>query len=119
MLLQPRQHIAQAITRKGGLFHGGASLTGARLNEITQSRESDLKPEVNPDHRSEVIWMLDITPAAGTVKTGLARKVPLHPHLIEQGFLSYVQTRVGLPLFYDPKRARKKSEKNPYFKKNW
>jgi integrase len=91
--------------------------TGARLNEITQARQPDLKPEVNPDDRSEVIWMLDITPAAGTVKTGLARKVPLHPHLIEQGFLSYVQTRVGLPLFYDPKRARKKSEENPYFKK--
>jgi integrase len=91
--------------------------TGARLNEITQARQSDLKPEVNPDDRTEVIWMLDITPAAGTVKTGMARKVPLHPHLIEQGFLSYVQTRVGLPLFYDPKRARKKSEENPYNRK--
>jgi hypothetical protein len=29
----------------------------------------------------------------------------------------YVQTRVGLPLFYDPRRARKKSVENPYFKK--
>jgi integrase len=91
--------------------------TGARLNEITQARQSDVKPEVNPDDRTEVIWMLDITPEAGTVKTGMARKVPLHPHLIDQGFLNYVQTRVGLPLFYDPKRARKKSEENPYYKK--
>ena len=91
--------------------------TGARLNEITQARQSDLKPEVNPDDRGETIWMFDITPDAGTVKTGMARKVPLHPHLIEQGFLDYVRTRLGLPLFYDPRRARKKSEENPYFKK--
>jgi integrase len=91
--------------------------TGARLNEITQARQSDIKPEVNPDDRNEIIWMLEITPEAGTVKTGMARKVPIHPHLIEEGFLSYVQTRVGLPLFYDPKRARKKSAENPYFKK--
>jgi hypothetical protein len=91
--------------------------TGARLNEITQARESDLKSELNPDDPNESIWMLDITPAAGTVKTGMARKVPLHPHLIEQGFLKYARTRTGLPLFYDPKRARKKSEENPYYKK--
>jgi integrase len=91
--------------------------TGARLNEITQARQSDLERVVNPDDRNEVIWMLDITPEAGTVKTGTARKVPLHPHLIEQGFLNYAQTRTGLPLFYDPKRARKKSQENPYYKK--
>jgi integrase len=91
--------------------------TGARLNEITQARQSDLERVVNPDDRSEEIWMLNITPDAGTVKTGMARRVPLHPHLIEDGFLDYVRTRVGLPLFYDPKRARKKSAENPYFKK--
>jgi integrase len=91
--------------------------TGARLNEITQARESDLRSEFNLDDPNEPIWMLDITPAAGTVKTGMARKVPLHPHLIDQGFLEYAQTRIGLPLFYDPKRARKKSEENPYYKK--
>jgi integrase len=91
--------------------------TGARINEITQARYSDLTPEVNPDDPNELIWMLNITPAAGTVKTGKARKVPLHPHLIDQKFLDYVRTRVGLPLFYDPKRARKKSEENPYYKK--
>jgi integrase len=91
--------------------------TGARLNEITQARQSNLERVVNPDDRSEEIWMLNITPAAGTVKTGVARKVPLHPHLIEQGFLKYARTRAGFPLFYDPKRARKKSEENPYYKK--
>jgi integrase len=91
--------------------------TGARLNEITQARQSDLERVVNPDDRSEEIWMLNITPAAGTVKTGVARKVPLHPHLIEQGFLKYARTRAGFPLFFDPKRARKKSAENPYYKK--
>jgi integrase len=62
--------------------------TGARLNEITQARQSDVKREMNPDDRTEIIWMLDITPEAGTVKTGMARRVPLHPHLIKQGLPS-------------------------------
>jgi integrase len=69
--------------------------TGARLNEVTQIRHADIRPEKNPSDRD----------------------VPVHPHLVEQGFLTYVSTRSGLPLFYDPRRARKKSDENPYFKK--
>ena len=50
--------------------------------------------------------MLDITPDAGTVKTGEARVVPLHEHLVELGFLDFVKARAKGPLFYDPTRRR-------------
>jgi integrase len=90
--------------------------TGARLNEITQARAQDVKPNRH-SKRNATIWVLHITPDAGTVKTSEDRKVPLHPHLIEQGFIEYVKSRSGLPLFYDPARARKKSAENPYYKK--
>jgi integrase len=50
------------------------------------------------------------------VKTGQFRDVPIHPHLIEMGFLDYVKTRTG-PLFYDPARGRGGSAANPISKK--
>jgi hypothetical protein len=52
--------------------------TGARAGEITQLRAEDIQ-----QHR-DGLWTLRITPEAGTVKTGKARTVPLHEHLIEQ-----------------------------------
>jgi integrase len=39
-------------------------------------------------------------------KTGLARKIPLHPHLIEQGFLKFVHTHGPGPLFFTQSRTR-------------
>jgi integrase len=69
--------------------------SGARAGEITQLRGADIQ------RRGEVHAML-ITPAAGTVKTGKARSVPIHEHLIEQGFLQFVKSRGDGPLFYDP-----------------
>ena len=69
--------------------------SGARAGEITQLRGADIQ------QRGEIHAML-ITPAAGTVKTGKARAVPIHEHLIEQGFLEFVKSRGDGPLFYDP-----------------
>jgi integrase len=91
--------------------------SGARVNEISQMRATDVQPVPDPDNVGKIVWMFNITPAAGTVKSGRARLVPLHAHLIEQGFLKFVQSRSGLPLFYDPRRARKKSLENPYYRK--
>ena len=48
-----------------------------------------------------------ITPAAGAVKGDRMREVPLHPHLIEIGFIKYVEKRGKGPLFYDPSRKRR------------
>ncbi|KQO68743.1 hypothetical protein ASF22_19500 [Methylobacterium sp. Leaf87] len=83
--------------------------TGARVGEITQLRRKDVRHE-------DGVPFIHITPDAGTVKTNRFRNVPIHPHLIEMGFLDYVGTRPGA-LFYDPKRGRGGSDANPISKK--
>jgi integrase len=78
--------------------------TGARVNEMTQARGSDVYQEPVPD--GEPVWVIRITPEAGSVKTDAYRVVPLHPHLLEQGFVEYAKGMGAAPLFYDPKRAK-------------
>lgn len=68
--------------------------SGARVGEITQLRGQ----HVQSAHGATV---MRLTPDAGTIKAG-ARTVPIHAHVIEQGFLDYVRTRGNGPLFYDP-----------------
>ena len=84
--------------------------TGARVNEFSQMRGKDVV-EV------EGIWTVRITPEAGTVKAKEARTVPLHPHLIEQGFVDVVLAHGPGPLFYDPEKQRVRSDNNRHFKK--
>ena len=72
--------------------------TGARPGEITQLRAEDV---IDRDG----VEAIKITPAAGTVKGGKAREVPLHEHLIEQGFLDFVSQHGPGPLFYKPDAA--------------
>jgi integrase len=67
--------------------------TGARVGEITQLRGVDVTEQ-------EGVNVINITPEAGTVKTGRGRIVPLHEHLIAQGFLTFAASRHG-PLFYN------------------
>jgi integrase len=75
--------------------------TGARVNEITQLRREDVFPVDN-------LWCIRISPEAGTVKDARERVVPLHPHLLEEGFIvNFVQTVTRGPLFYSIKRQRK------------
>jgi integrase len=52
----------------------------------------------------EGCWTINLTPEAGTMKTGIARRVPLHSHLIGQGFLEFVRHRGDGPLFYRPRK---------------
>ena len=47
------------------------------------------------------IHAIKISPEAGTTKTGKARIVPLHEHLVEQGFLAFVKANGDGPLFYN------------------
>jgi integrase len=68
--------------------------TGARVAEITQLRGVDIREQ-------EGVKVISITPEAGTVKTGQGRVVPLHEHLISQGFLTFVASRRNGPLFYN------------------
>ncbi len=74
--------------------------TGARLNEITQLRPMDIR-------QIDGVWCIEITPDAGSLKNEWsARNIPLHPRLIDQGFLDFVRGRQSSArLFYDEERA--------------
>jgi integrase len=69
------------------------AFTGARIAEITQLRKRDIRMEGD-------IPVVRITPAAGTVKAGGYRDVPLHPQIVELGFLDFVKASADGPLFY-------------------
>jgi hypothetical protein len=86
--------------------------SGARVNEIT----SLFPAEVTRDEVSG-IWCMVIKPSLE--KTSNWRTVPIHSHVIEQGFLDYVEERrrLGKPLFYDPARGRGGKVANPQYKK--
>ena len=84
--------------------------TGARVGEMAQLRREDVAKTGGG------IWYINITPEAGSQKARASRQVPLHPHLIEQGFLTAVETRSG-PLFFDPSKRRSGSTGNPQHKK--
>lgn len=81
--------------------------TGARSGELTQLRKQDI--EQHPDG----FWMLHIMPDAGTVKGAMPRTVPLHDHLIEQGFIEFVRKAKDGPLFYDTHAKRKLEYEDP------
>ncbi|EGD60847.1 integrase family protein [Novosphingobium nitrogenifigens DSM 19370] len=81
--------------------------TGARVSEITQLRKCDVVER-------EGVWAIHITPEAGSVKTEEARWVPLHSHLIEQGFVAFVQASREGPLFYVPRKEEKPGQPPAY-----
>lgn len=76
--------------------------SGARVNELTQLRREDV-------FERDGVWIMRITPEAGTVKTKAYRLVPIHSHLIEQGFVRFVRRQPAGPIFFDP--ARRRSDK--------
>ena len=58
--------------------------TGARVGEIVQLRKEDVR-------RQGRLSVITITPDAGTVKDKEVREVVLHPHLMDQGFMDFVE----------------------------
>ncbi|UPT96303.1 hypothetical protein J4G48_0046050 [Bradyrhizobium barranii subsp. apii] len=70
--------------------------SGARSGEITQLRGADI------ENRSG-FYVMKITPDAGTTKTSQARTVPLHEHIIAQGFIDMVRQVGKGALFYNDK----------------
>ncbi|MCJ2101951.1 site-specific integrase [Methylobacterium sp. E-046] len=70
-----------------------AAYSGARIAELTNLHRGDICTE------GGVSFMrLRVT------KSGEPRTVPIHGHLIEQGFMTFVEKCVPGPLFYDPRR---------------
>lgn len=84
--------------------------TGARVGEMVQLRCEDVIEE-------DGHWVLLITPEAGRVKTKKARKVAMHPHLVELGFPKFVQSAAPGHLFFsktgdEDTRGRWRTAKN-------
>jgi integrase len=84
--------------------------TGARVNEIGQLRGRDIK-------RVDGIWIIEISPDAGTVKNNQSRHVPIHLHIVEQGFIRAINPNDDAPLFYDQSRIKNAGPTNRYYKK--
>lgn len=70
--------------------------TGTRVGEMAQLRKTDV---VKFDGR----WAIAVSKDAGTVKTKGAWHIPIHPHLIEQGFLDFVTAAPDGHLFLTPR----------------
>jgi integrase len=71
--------------------------TGARIGEMAQLRKQDLRREGES-------WVIRITPEAGTVKSNEARDVVVHEHLVEVGFVAFVDASPPGHLFFTPGR---------------
>lgn len=70
--------------------------TGTRVGEVAQLRKSDVV-------KFDGHWAIAISMDAGTVKTKSTWHVPLHPHLIEQGFIDFVEEAKDGHLFLTPR----------------
>lgn len=67
--------------------------SGARIAEICQLRTVDIA-------EIDGVWCLKIDPEAGPLKTrGSERIIPLHPAVLEMGFLDFVRDIPSGPLF--------------------
>lgn len=75
------------------------AFSGARISELMQLRKQDFRKE-GETH------VMRITPEAGTVKAGGYRDVPLHPQLIDMGFLDFVDASPTDALFYRAAKGR-------------
>jgi integrase len=80
--------------------------SGARSGEIAQLRRQDVI-------QRDGAHAIRITPDAGPVKTGEPRTVPIHDHLIEQGFLEFVKSNKPGPLFYNEDKDEQMAPRDP------
>lgn len=76
--------------------------TGARVGEMAQLRGQDVFEKAGR-------WVLAITPEAGTVKGGEYREVPLHEHLVDQGFPEFARASGEGYLFLRPSSSSREA----------
>lgn len=69
--------------------------SGARVGELVQLRKQDICKVGD-------YWVAKITPEAGTVKNKEARDIVINPHLIELGFIKFVDDAEEGHLFLTP-----------------
>ena len=78
--------------------------SGARVSEVCQPRAEDVV-------QVDGVWVMRIRADAGSVKNVNAeRDVPLHPLVVDAGFIDFANRRAG-PLFFDPARRRPGAKK--------
>ncbi|MBS9478996.1 site-specific integrase [Ancylobacter radicis] len=87
----PREYAQTAAAKRWAPWL--CAYSGARIAEITQLRKEDIR-------QADGIWYMRITPDAGSVKTRQYRDVPLHEHVIAEGFLRFVEASQPGPLFF-------------------
>ena len=85
-----------------------ALYTGCRIGEACQLRKVDVIEEGG-------LPMLRVTPEAGDVKDGEARRLPVHSRLVELGFLAFVKAAPDGPLFYGARQQRKAKASTPQY----
>jgi integrase len=83
-----------------GLFHG------ARLNELCQLLKTDVRLEryEGPNQKPSECWVIEITDEGEGQKlknSASKRRFPVHPSLIELGFIEFVQTSPGPRIFHE------------------
>nr|WP_051410192.1 tyrosine-type recombinase/integrase [Mesorhizobium sp. LNHC220B00] len=76
--------------------------TGARVGEIVQLRKEDFRQVTGGSEAP--LWVMTITPEAGTVKDKEVREVVLHDHLLTQGLLIFVTAAPSGYLFLTPRK---------------
>ena len=91
--LDTHPHVGEDVANTRRWVPWILAYTGARVSEITRLEERHIIQEAD-------FWGFDIQKS----KSGRPRIVPVHRHLIEQGFLEFVARRKGMPLFFDAKK---------------
>lgn len=102
---QPREGLKTANAKRWVPWL--CAYTGARVGEMAQLRKQDLRQEADT-------WVITISPEAVTVKGGEYREVPLHPHLIDIGFVSFVLEAEDGFLFLAPKTDTEKAKRGAW-----
>ncbi len=86
-----------------------AVLTGARIGELAQAWGDQVR-------QIEGVWVLEIRPAqdGGTLKNAASERiVPLHPALVDAGFVAFARERGNRPMFYARPARRGGEAKHP------
>jgi integrase len=87
---KPKEDARTAAAKKWGPLI--ACYTGCRIAEALQLRKEDIRKDSK--HR-----VFDFNPAAGSIKSGSYRLVPVHQHLIDLGLLRFLEDSDDGPLF--------------------
>ena len=83
------------------------AMTGARVGEMMQLRREDVFIDGG-------VWSIKVTEDAGNLKNASSeRVVPVHPSLIERGFLVFASGQPKGPMFYKRDRLRAGSNAKP------